>query len=87
MDQDKKDLWATGIENAPKKFTTWVMSAAATLFAIFLALPATQQTELISHLPVPAWALPIIFTVIGIVAGMWPQTNLKRPPSDTDKTP
>jgi len=86
MDQETKDQLAIGLANAPKKLTTWVMSAAATVFSIFLLLPAAQQTELISHLPLPVWVFPIIFSVIGIVAGMWPQTNLKRPPTESPPT-
>lgn len=76
MDDVTKDKLAVNAANSWKMASNWVMSAAGAAFAIYLALPADQAQALIDHLPVPPWVLPIVATVIGIVARLWPQKSI-----------
>lgn len=76
MDQETKDGLAVNASNAAKMWSNWIMTAAGTMFAIYLALPIDQQQTLIAHLPVPPWVIPIFTSVVGVVARLWPQKNL-----------
>lgn len=84
MEQETKDKLAENAANSWKMASNWVMAAAGVAFGIYLGLPADQQQQLIAHLPLPAWVLPIVASVIGIVARLWPQKSLapKEPESD-----
>lgn len=68
---------------AHKMASNYVMAAAGTLFTIYLMLPQGQQQTLINHLPVPPWVLPIVASVIGIVARLWPQKNISTVEAQT----
>jgi len=76
MDQTTKDKLAVNVTNSWKMASNYVMAIAGALFAIYLALPLDQQQTLVAHLPVPAWALPIAGSVVGIVARLWPQKSI-----------
>lgn len=76
MDDTKIDKLAINVANSWKMASNWVMAAAGTVFAIYLALPIDQQQTLIQHLPVPPWLLPILASVGGIVARLLPQKSI-----------
>lgn len=76
MDQTTKEKLAINFANSWKMASNWVMGAAGTAFAIYLAMPAAQQQTLLEHLPVPPWLLPILATVVGIVARLVPQKSI-----------
>ena len=76
MDEIIKDKLAINVANSWKMASNWIMSAAGIMFAIYLALPLDQQAALVAHLPVPPWVLPIVTSVIGIVARLWPQKSI-----------
>lgn len=82
MDPDTKDKLATNAANSWKMASNWVFVAIGTLFTIYLALPADQQQALINHLPVPPWLIPIVGSVVGIAARLWPQKSLTPPAAD-----
>lgn len=73
MQQASKDRLAFNLRHAARMASNWVMTAAGAAFAVYLSLPIEQQQTIIAHLPVPPWALPIIASVVGIVARLWPQ--------------
>lgn len=68
-----KDGLTLNLRNAPRMFSTWAMTLAGALGAIWFALPAEQQRTLLEHSPLPAWSWPIALTVLGIIGRMWPQ--------------
>lgn len=76
MDTTTKEKLAINVANSWKMASNWVMGAAGTAFAIYLALPALQQQALLDHLPVPPWLIPIIASVGGIVARLVPQKSI-----------
>jgi len=73
MDPTTKEKLQINVNNAWKMASNWVMAAAGIAFAIYLQLPLEQQQTLIQHLPVPPWLLPILASVVGIVARLVPQ--------------
>lgn len=95
MNPETKDKLVTNAANSWKMASNWVMAAAGSLFAIYLALPSEQQQALVNHLPVPAWLVPIVGSVIGIAARLWPQRSITHavaaaksdPPADDGATP
>ncbi len=76
MDDITKQKLAVNIENAHKMASNYVMGASGVAFAIYLGLPPEQQAAILAHLPVPPWLVPIIGSVIGIVARLWPQKSI-----------
>lgn len=76
MDSTTKDKLAINVANSWKMASNWVMGAAGIAFTIYLALPPLQQQTLLDHLPVPAWLLPILASIVGIVARLWPQKSI-----------
>lgn len=76
MEQVTKDKLTVNVENAHKMASNWAATATGALFVVYLALPAEQQAALVAHLPVPAWVIPIITSVISIVARLWPQKSI-----------
>lgn len=76
MDDSTKTKLAINASNATRMASNWVMAAAGAMFAIWLALPPEQQQALIAHLPVPAWVLPVLTSIAGIVARLWPQSSI-----------
>lgn len=76
MTPDTKAKLAVNVANSWKMASNWIMTATGAMFAIYLALPQAQQDALVAHLPVPPWVLPIITSVIGIVARLWPQKSI-----------
>lgn len=78
MEQDTKDRLSANVGNAWKMASNWAMATFGTIFAIYLGLPVEQQQEIVAHLPVPPWALPIAASVVGIAARLWPQRSLAK---------
>lgn len=76
MQQASKDRLAFNVRNAARMASNWVMTAAGAVFAVYLSLPLEQQQEIINRLPVEPWLVPVIASVVGIVARMWPQRAL-----------
>jgi len=76
MDPTTKEKLQINVNNAWKMASNWVMAAAGIAFAIYLQLPLEQQQTLIQHLPVPPWLLPILASVVGIVARLVPQKSI-----------
>lgn len=85
MPPENKEKLAVNVTNSWKMASNWVMTASGVLFAAYLSLPAkcppemlecASQAVVLSHLPVPAWAVPLIGTLIGIVARLWPQSSI-----------
>jgi hypothetical protein len=67
---------ATNLANAHKMASNWVMTAVGAMATIWFLLPADQQATVIAHLPVPLWSLPIVTSIIGIAARVWPQKSI-----------
>lgn len=59
-----------------KMASNWVMGAAGLAFAFYLSLPPEQQQAVLAHLPVPPWVLPIVASLIGFLARIYPQKSL-----------
>lgn len=76
MDDNMKDKLATNAANAWKMWSNWVMTASGVVGAIYLALPDEQKQALLNHLPLPAWLIPIVGTVIGVALRIWPQKSI-----------
>ncbi len=76
MDETTKAKLSLNLQNSYKMWSNWVMTASGAAFAIYLALPPEQQQALINHLPVAPWLLPIVGTVIGVAARLWPQKSI-----------
>ena len=76
MDEITKEKLAVNVANAHKMASNYVMGASGVAFAIYLGLPPEQQAALIAHLPLPPWLVPIIGSVVGIVARLWPQKSI-----------
>lgn len=68
------------IRSAHKMASNWVMAGASSGAAIYLALPAEAQTNLVAgisaHLPVPVYMIPVAVGVLGFVARVWPQKSI-----------
>ncbi len=73
MTPENKEKLAINVANSYKMASNWVFTGIGTLGAIWLGLPVEQQQAIIAHLPVPPWVLPIVASVIGIGARLWPQ--------------
>lgn len=76
MDDVTKNKFATNVANSWKMASNWIMSLAGTLGMIYLAIPEEQEKTIIQHLPIPVWSVPIVLTVIGIIARLWPQKSI-----------
>lgn len=76
MNQSEKDRLAFNVRNAARMASNWVMTAVGAGGAIYLSLPLDQQQAILDHLPVEPWLVPVIASVVGIVARMWPQPKL-----------
>lgn len=76
MDQTQKTKLEINLANAHRMASNWVMTVAGTLGTIWFAIPKVQQEAFITHLPIPIWSVPIVLTVIGIAARVWPQLGL-----------
>lgn len=76
MDDTTKQKLAVNASNAWKMASNYVMAGSGVIFAIYLGLPAEQQQAIINHLPVPAWLVPIVGSVVGIAARLWPQKSI-----------
>ena len=76
MNETTKDKVATNVANSWKMSSNWVFTATGAMFAIYLSLPIEQQQTLLAHLPVEPWVVPIVTSVIGIVARLWPQKSI-----------
>lgn len=61
-----------------KMASVWVMGVAGTVGTIWFALPSDQQVVLLMHAHVPMWVAPIVATVIGVVARIWPQKSITK---------
>ena len=85
MDDLTKDKLVSNLTNSYKMASNWWFTMLGTLGVIWVNLPVEQQQAVISHLPVPGWVLPIVGTVIGIVARLWPQASITPPKADEPK--
>jgi len=65
-----------------KMASNWVMGIAGVAFAFYLSLPLEKQQEVIAHLPVEPWAVPLIASFIGFAARIWPQKSLTTVEAD-----
>jgi hypothetical protein len=75
MEQEAKERLAKNVSNLPKMASTWAMTAAGILGAIWFSLPQEQQMDLIVNSPLPPWSYPIALTAIGVIARVWPQKS------------
>lgn len=76
MEQATKDKLVTNVVVSYKMASVQASAAVGGLGSIFLAMPEQMRNDLLSHIPAPAWALPIIGFVVIYVFRMWPQWNL-----------
>lgn len=76
MQDITKQKLLVNASNAHLMASNWVMGAAGTLGTVWFALPEAQQRTIVEHLPVPIWVTPILLTVLGIVARLWPQNAI-----------
>jgi hypothetical protein len=76
MDAATEAKLMLNLANAHKMASNYVWVATGLIWTVYLSLPLDQQQTLVAHLPVPVWALPIVGSVLGIVARLWPQKSL-----------
>lgn len=76
MEDTTKAKIATNVSNSWKMASNWVITISGAMFAIYLALPPEQQSALVNHLPVQPWLVPIVTSVIGVMARLWPQKSI-----------
>jgi hypothetical protein len=89
MDQLMKDKLATNIGALPKMASAWVMGLAGAMWAAYLALPVTcdgtdascfsqhdLQAWASTTLHIPAFVFPLVVTLIGLAARIYPQKSL-----------
>lgn len=76
MDAVTKDKLATNIGASYKMATIWAAGMLSAAGVGLLAMPEGMRTTLLSHLPVPAWALPIVSWAVVYIARVWPQYNI-----------
>ena len=76
MDPVTKEKLAINASNAWKMWSNWIMAGAGIAFGIYLQLPPEQAQAILAHLPVPPWLIPIIASVVGIAARLWPQHSI-----------
>jgi hypothetical protein len=65
-----------------KMASNWVMGVAGVAFAFYLSLPLDQQQAVLAHLPVPPWVVPIVASLVGFLARLWPQKSLTTAEAD-----
>lgn len=96
MESITKEKLLINAQNAHKMWSNWAMSATGVLGAFWFAMPEAQQRSVVEHLPVPMWMVPIVMTVIGVAARLWPQKNItpavaaassETAPQPLDETP
>lgn len=71
-----KEKLRINMANAWRMWSNWVMGASGIAFSAYLTLAPEQQQSLVSHLPVAPWLVPILATVGGIAARLWPQHSI-----------
>lgn len=76
MEDLTKQKILVNLTNSYKMASNWWFTMLGILGVIWVNMPDAQQQVVIAHLPVPGWMLPIIGTVIGIVARLWPQKSI-----------
>lgn len=76
--EDRREHLVFNFANSWKMASNWVMWASGVVFAFYLTLPVDKQQEIIAHLPVQPWLLPIITSAIGYAARLWPQKSLPQ---------
>ena len=81
MTPELKDKFISNLVALPKMNSAKFMTLCGVLAMVWIGLPADQQAAVIAHLPLPAWALPIIATIIGLAVRVWPQVSLTPPVS------
>lgn len=95
MEQDTKDKLAVNVANSWKMLSVQIATLANGLFALYFFLPVDQQAAILSHLPVPAWLIPIIANVLIFGGRVLPQKGITAdvaaaksdaPPTDKGST-
>lgn len=76
MQQETKDKIKLSAANAHKMASNWVTVVWGAALTILFAMPADALAAVVSRLPVPAWTVPVIVAVIGVVARLWPQKSI-----------
>ena len=79
MTPELKDKFITNLIALPAMNSARFMTICGVLAMVWVGLPPDQQAAVIAHLPLPAWALPIIATIIGLAVRVWPQATLTPP--------
>lgn len=67
---------AINVANSWKMLSVQWMAFVSTVAGIWLAIPKEMQDSILSHLPVPPWALAPISFVIGYLVRVKPQFNM-----------
>lgn len=76
MDQTTKDKLATNVSNSWKMASVQATAVLSIFWGAYAAMPPEMQQTLLTHLPVPPWALGIISWAITYVARVWPQKSI-----------
>lgn len=76
MEQQTKDKLVINLANSWKMASNYVSVASGAMFCVYLALPADTQLAIVQHLPVPPWAIPVITSILNVVARLWPQKSI-----------
>lgn len=71
-----KEKLLINARNSWRMWSNHVMGWSGIGFSAYLMLPPEQQQTIVSHLPIPAWTVPLVAAVAGIVARLWPQHNI-----------
>lgn len=76
MEDATKQKLAVNVGSSWKMASNIASGIVAAIGTALLAMPEDMRTQLLSHIPAPAWALPVIGWVAIYVARVWPQKSL-----------
>lgn len=76
MDDLQKQKLAVNVGASYKMLSNWWFGVLGTVGVIWSQLSAEQTQAILAHLPLPAWMIPILGTVIGIALRLWPQKSI-----------
>lgn len=63
----------------PKRPSAWVMVGAGTVGSWFFSMPDAQRQMLLNLLPLPAWAVPIVISLVGLGSQVWARKHRVAP--------
>lgn len=78
MTPENKDKLKTNLAISYKMASVQATTIVGMLATAVLAMPESMRSEILNHLPVPSWLLPIISWGVIYLARIWPQLGLSK---------